>query len=228
MSTAAPVLAVTRLLQAIEAKAAELASHLHPAWLALASQQLGPLASALTGDKPSPTLSRLIGEVYGIRWPALPTLAHRVHRLVVLGRADVVRVLSTAALHARRDSMRRCIGRDLRRLLVERVGEVAYRELLARPGQGGLDAQPLEAAELHEDRLSTAGYRLLCEQGAWHSRQALAIARLSLAPAALDGEHVTPLPSGRPDLDSFFDHLPHYFPEHAWLFGSDMDRALSA
>jgi hypothetical protein len=233
-STAAPAAAalLQRLLQAADAKAADVAELCHPAWVDAAWRHLG-LDAGQARRVPQRRHAALLAEVYGLGWPALADLQTPAHRLALLGRRQIVRVLAIFTLHARRDSVRRSIGRDVRRLLVEGIGEPAYQHLLNGQAQALPSIQPLAAHELDLERLAAAGYRALCTQGAWRCRKSLAITRLSLAPTALDGAGdpagtKTRIRSTGSGADGVFDRLPDYFPEHAWLFGSDMGRALSA
>lgn len=233
-STAAAAAAdlLQRLLRAADAKAADVSELCHPAWVDAAWRHVG-LDAGQAHRVPQRRHAALLAEVYGLGWPALADLHAPAHRLALLGRRQILRVLATCTLHARRDSVRRSIGRDVRRLLVEGIGEPAYQQLLNGQTQALPSIQPLAARELDLERLAAAGYRALCAQGAWRCRKSLAITRLSLAPAALDGAGATDATKTRtrstgPSADEVFDRLPDYFPEHAWLFGSDMDRALSA
>lgn len=234
MSTvAAPAAAALlhRLLQAADAKAADLAAHFHPAWIEAAWRHVGAPAARHAQRVAPQRGSALLAEVYGLQWPALADLRPPAHRLALLGRVQILRVLAACALHARRDSVRRSIGRDVRRLVVDHIGEPAYQQLLASPAQGVAAVQPLNVPELDLDRLAGAGYHALCEQGAWQCRRSLALTRVSLAPAALEARRPRTASSAAPvrvDENGVLARLPDYFPEHTWLFGSDMDRALSA
>jgi hypothetical protein len=222
-----------RLLRQADTKAADLVLHLHPDWVAAAWQHAGPAAARQAPRVPRPRQSALLAQVYGLQWPALADLHPAAHRLALVERPQIVRALATAALFARRERVRRSIGRDVRRVLVDCVGDTAYRQMLGSPAQGpGCNQQPLAVTDLDPDRLAVAGYRALCAQGAWTCRRALAITRLTLAPAALDSAqqhaHRTSRSAEAADAMGVLHRLPDFFPELAWLFGSDMDRALSA
>jgi len=210
------------------AKAADLAAHVHPAWIEAAWRHAGAAAARHAQRVAPPRLAALLAELYGLQWPLLADLHVPAHRLALLNRPQVLRVLAACALHAQRDSVRRSIGRDVRSLLIRHIGAPAYQQLLTGPAQGAAAARPLSAPELDLDRLAGAGYHALCSQGAWQCRSALALTRLSLAPAVLEvRQGDTPPPAGM-DTHTVLARLPDYFPEHTWLFGSDMDRALSA
>lgn len=229
---AAPVALLQRLLQAADAKAADLAAHFHPAWIEAAWRHVGA-AAARHAQRVAPSRrAALLAQVYGLQWPLLADLRLPAHRLALLSRPQILRVLAACALHGQRDSVRRSIARDVRSRVIQHIGEPAYRQLLASPAQGATATRPLGAPELDLDRLAGAGYHALCAQGAWQCRSALALTRMSLAPAALEVPQEVrpghaPPPAGM-DTHTVLARLPDYFPEHTWLFGSDMDRALSA
>ena len=226
MIAAAPA-PLALLMQAVSAKSNRLVEQMHPAWVRRAFDSLGPGWDGLVQGLPAPRRSALLARAYGLRWPALTELGPRVHRLALLDLGATRRVLSLFALVARRDGLRRLISRDDRSLLAGHVGETAFQWLLACADSRKGEARPLAVADLGIDRLATHGYRLLCDQGAWSSRDALTFTRLCLPPA--DAQ----LPPGGADLDPVWtaqviEQLPNLFPELAWIFGSDMDRALSA
>jgi hypothetical protein len=221
------VLLVRRLLAAARDKSSAVASQLHPAWLQMAWQRIGiDPARGQTG----PDCSDALAAVYRLRWSSLTSLRHHAHRIALLPRPELMRVLAAVALHADRERVRRCIGRTLRGALIERVGETAYAALLATPVSRASPAGrtgTLSLAELDADRLAAAGYTWLRAGGHWHSRTLLPWVKLALPPAH---ERAEAFPAHERALDdeSPLGRLPDYLPEHAWLFGSPMDRALSA
>ena len=234
-ASAEPVPLLRHLLATARAKSADIAAQLHPAWVQAAWQRIGfetpPPAAA--GERGA---SALAG-VYGLRWASLAGFQHRAHRIALLPREQVLRVLGAVALHAERERVRRCIGRGARQAVIERIGEAAYNELLAAPRiNGNPAAGALSAAELDPERLAAAGYARLSERREWHCKHTLAWVRLALAPGSTQADPAFAFPSASssaapstsPPGDSMMARLPHYFPEHAWLFGSPMDRALSA
>lgn len=234
-ASAEPVPLLRHLLATARAKSADIAAQLHPAWVQAAWQRVGfetpPPAAA--GERGASAL----GAVYGLRWASLASFQHRAHRIALLPREQVLRVLGAAALHAERERVRRCIGRGARQAVIERIGEAAYNELLAAPRTNDhATAGALSAAELEPERLAAAGYARLSERREWHCKHTLAWVRLALAPGSTQAEPAfasastssSAAASNPPPGDSMMARLPHYFPEHAWLFGSPMDRALSA
>jgi len=223
-ASAEPVPLLRHLMATARAKSDDLVSQLHPAWVQAAWQRIGYDAApaAATG----PRCSAALAAVYGLRWASLAAFRQRAHRIALLPRDRLLRVLAAIGLHAERERVRRSIVRSTRLAIIERIGEPAYDELLAAPagapGQGG----PLSVAELDLERLAAAGCAHLGARREWHCRDSLAWVRLALAPGSTPA---SPSPSAAVhDTESPLARLPHYFPEHAWLFGSPMDRALSA
>ena len=118
--TSDDVLLVRRLLVAARAKSRAVAEQLHPAWLQMAGQRIGIDGTRALGNA---DCSAALAAVYRLQWPSLSSLRLRAHRIAVLPRADMMRVLAFIALHAQRERVRRCIGRPLRGALIDRVGE---------------------------------------------------------------------------------------------------------
>jgi hypothetical protein len=209
------------LFRAVDTKARCLADELHPSWRECISRDLG-LSPAL-GRRGSALLSA----AFELRWPSLAELREPVHRISLLGREQTVRVLALHALYAWHERVRVSIGREVRDFLVALVGGVAYGQLVGEAPSGLRNVVPLGPQELDADMLAAAGFRSLCRSGAWASRDAMAITRLSLPPpavkqaAALE-EGATATAAQRPLK------IDEYFPELTWLFGSDMDHSLSA
>jgi len=228
---ASAVESVRRLLDAIDRKSASLAADLHPAWIDAAWARLGPRAGVWAARVPPRRHSALLAKAYSLDWPSLAVFSEPAHRIALLDRSRMLRVLATCALDGRRDSVRRSVGRVVRHLLIEGIGESAYEKVLDSPARGMHVADPLGAFEVGQDRLAVEGFRALCAQAAWRNQSLITVVRLSLAPSAL-GEHlqVNERPNGSAvkSVDRMIDRLHEYFPELAWLFGSDMDRALSA
>ncbi|NKI93362.1 type III secretion protein HrpB4 [Rhizobacter sp. SG703] len=237
-ASAEPVPLLRHLLATARAKSADIAAQLHPAWVQAAWQRIGfDTPPAAAGARSEAALAAALGSVYGLRWASLAGFQHRAHRIALLPRDQVLRVLAAVALHAERERVRRCIGRGARQAVIERIGEPAYNELLAAPrATGHHGAGALSASDLDPDRLAAAGYARLSERREWQCRHSLAWVRLALAPGSTQSDpsfafpstSSSSAPSGSPTGDSMMARLPHYFPEHAWLFGSPMDRALSA
>ena len=218
-ASAEPVPLLRHLMAAARAKSDDLVAQLHPAWVQAAWQRVGFERAPAGG----PHAHRALAAVYGLRWAPLDALRQRAHRIALLPRAQVLRVLAAVALHGQRERVRRSIGRGARQAVIERIGEPAYNELLAAPPAPAAKATPLEPAELDLDYLAAAGCARLGERREWQCRDSLAWVRLALPPSATSTSGAAPA-----DADSPLARLPHYFPEHAWLFGSPMDRALSA
>ena len=214
---------VRQLLDAVRRRSADLADDLHPDLLEQGLQRLGlPAGPAIAG---SPKCAAALAELYCLQWPSLDRFEARAHRVALLPRRDMLRVLATLALHADRGRVRLSIGPGLRALLVERVGENAYRTLLESPSLHMVPARPFSAAELDADRLAWRGLEALVSIGAWSSHRLLQRARLAFEPSHVRTALRIVGGRARPEI---LERLSSYFPEHAWLFGSPMDRALSA
>jgi hypothetical protein len=164
--------------------------------------------------------------LYGLRWPSLARFERRAHRIALLPRAEILRVLTAVALHDDRERVRRCIERGLRGTIVRLVGEAAYQGLIDAPRRPARTPTALAAADLDSGRLASAGYAVLSAQSAWQCRDMLAWVRLALPLATPDAAE--PAWPALSEPAPVLDRLLTYFPEHAWLFGSPMDRALSA
>ena len=240
-ASAEPVPLLRHLLATASAKSADIAAQLHPAWVQAAWQRIGfDTPPASTGARSEAALASALGSalgsVYGLRWASLAGFQHRAHRIALLPRDQVLRVLAAVALHAERERVRRCIGRGARQAVIERIGEAAYNELMSAPRAEAGTSGALSASDLDPDRLAAAGYARLSERREWHCKHTLAWVRLALAPGSTQADAAFAFPSTSssaatstsPHGDSMMARLPHYFPEHAWLFGSPMDRALSA
>ena len=171
----------------------------------------------------------MLRTAWAVNWPGLSALANRLNRTALLPRQATLMWLCTAALFLRRRDVRRCVGRVQRQAFVDMVGAHVLEAIVATPESALAipDAPPLEGQTL--DGLASWAFLTLSEHGAWSSERARRLIGLCLPPdgaLACDSTRRTrlqPLPLG-----AFSDQLPHYFPDYSWLFGSNMDRALSA
>lgn len=216
---------VRRLLRAALAKSADVPAQLHPAWVQMAWQRAGIAAPPAEA---APGWSAALAAVYGLQWTSLVRFRQVAHRIALLPRDELLRVLAAVALHLERDRVRHSIGRGLRATMIERVGDVAYAGIVAAAcDRAGGAKGPLAMADLQPEALAARGYAALRDHGHWRNDSIAAWVRLALAPApsraapASEGAQAT-------DTASALQRLSLYFPEHAWLFGSPMDRALSA
>ena len=219
---------VQRLLGAAQQKSANLALHLHPGWLAAAVPD-GGADGALSAGTPqvATRASLLLGQAYGVRWPTVVSLRERLHRIALLTREPLLQVLGAAALFGRSADVRRCVGRPARSALIALIGEPAYAALLRTPDAGGA-SRPIELAELQAGDCVVQGYQLLQASARWACRDAALITRLSLPPDALGAALAAGGGTGAMvQVSGLFDRFDAFFPEQAWMFGSDMDRALS-
>jgi hypothetical protein len=214
---------IRQLLDALRRRSADLAADLHPAWREQGLRRLGLPRDPATAR--SPKCTGALAAFFGLEWPPLDRFALPAHRLALLPRHDMLRVLGAIELHAQRDRVRLSIGGGLRAMLIERLGEDAYRALVDAPSLRRSPSGPLSAAELDADRLASRGLDRLAGTGAWRSRRLLRRARLALEPARAKPGRSAAGGTAQPEI---LQHLSSYFPEHAWLFGSPMDLALSA
>jgi Bacterial type III secretion protein (HrpB4) len=225
----AQTLLLQRLLGSAQHKSAQLATQVHRGWLEAALPEDYP-DGALRAfcDRATTRTALLLAEAYAVRWPSLTSLRRRAHRIALLAREPLLRALAAAAFHGRSGDVRRCVGRQARHALVELVGEPAYAALLQTPDAGGA-VRAIEAADLQRDACAAKGYQLLQERGLLSCRDASLITRLSLPPGAVREAAAQPdTPISQVQLSGLFDRFDAFFPEQAWMFGSDMDRALSA
>ena len=211
-----------RLLEAVRCRSVDVAPDLHPDHLRQSCARLGLAPDAAV--ERSPACAAALSAMHELRWPGLDQFESRAHRIALLSRRERGQVLAAIALHAQRGRVRLCIGGGLRSALVERVGAPAYARLLDVPPLGEGSQHCFSLAELDAERLAQAGLAWLVDAGAWRSAALLRRVRLALAPGCAD----TPIRADRTASARSLDFLPTFFPEHAWLFGSPMDQALSA
>ena len=218
-----PVDCVRRLMEAARRKSLDVSANLHPAWKQGCWHRIG--VDAVTAARSPQRWSDTLAAFYKLQWPPIDRFQVRAHRIAVLPRAELLRVLAAIALHGERGRVRLSIGPGLRAAVIERVGEVAYVRMLEAPlplqgAQGGLTA-----AELEPERLAAVGLARLVECGEWRSSSLLSWMRVAIAP--LDETLLPGVKRVEAESREALSRLPSYFPEHAWLFGSPMDRALS-
>ena len=225
------IASLERLFCSVAEKSARLMFNIDPAWVDRAGHGLVSVAAAPRDAHADRRVSSALQVLYGVRWPSLGALAQRVHRLAVLPSVDVLRVLQAVALYERRGDVRRCIGRSARAGLGGRVGQPAFDLIVAtsgadasRPGESGPADTP--AAQLARD-----GFRVLEAHGGWTCPDAHRLVSLCFSPdepAGLFGPAVAARTAPPAALDALIQRLDLLFPEYAWLFGCDMDKALSA
>jgi Bacterial type III secretion protein (HrpB4) len=222
-ATAGSATVIRRLLADASAKSRDLSISLHPAWVQRGLRRIG-LDPSIAASRPQ-RWSAALAALYGLHWPGLDRFVAPAHRIALLPRDELRRVLAAVALHAERQRVRLCIGRDARAALLQRLGTPAYEQLLQAPPLKAGAAGPLSAAELDADRLVATGIARLVAGRQWHDERLLRWLRLAIAP---DHANALPRAPAGADLQDLLTRLPSCFPEHAWLFGSITDRALSA
>jgi hypothetical protein len=220
---------VARLLALAADKSACFVVQLHPAWMDPAWHGAAAWLATISEAPARRQASLALRKAWGVQWPSLGALGHRLNRAALLPRQALVAWLCAAALFLRRREVRRCVGRKQRQMLVEMVGRPAIDAIVAAPEAGPVpqNAPPLEGQST--ESLAVWAFGLLSAQRAWTCEHARRLIALSLPPAAIgrplqaDHHAAQALPMG-----GFSDQLADYFPAYSWLFGSDMDRALSA
>jgi hypothetical protein len=235
---------IQRLLQTIDAKSAAFESHFDPAWRKAVWQSVGFDVLKVSGDEaadenPSPetlfsgaATHRRVADVYSLRWPKLSVFRQRAHRLALLSRRQILQVFATLALYTERNRVRCSIQKSVRTLLIDHmVGPTAYQRLINSPITQGMNtsSEPLALSELNVIAWAQIGYRLLCQTGLWTNRECLAIVKMSFPPStpAAQSQGLSS-PANLVEITHALNHLPDFFPELTWLFGSDMENALSA
>ena len=224
-----------RLFAGVADKSARLVFNIDHAWVDRACRGLFGVAAGPRDAHADRLVSSALQAVYGVRWPSLGALVQRVHRLAVLPLVEVLRVLQAVALYERRGDVRRCIGRSARVGLIDRVGQPAFDAIMATPGADASAPGEIGLAVTSPAVLARGGFQALAVHGAWACPDSERLVALCLPPDSRD-EHVAagaPLaPASREpftaDLHGLIQRLDLLFPEHAWLFGCDMDKALSA
>jgi hypothetical protein len=200
---------------------------MHPDWIEAALPGRVHWALSQAGGAKGGRLSMLLASAYGVAWPDLLTLRHRAHRVALLPMPACKQVLAMVALYAKRGSVRRCVGRTARLSLVAMVGEPAYWALV-KTTETHAQAVDHEVAHRSLEECAAHGYRLLNDNGLLTCKKASLITRLTLARDALSAAPLTSRAVPHHELSDLLHRLDQFFPEHSWLFGSDMDRALSA
>ena len=152
----------------------------------------------------------------GVGQVGLPTLLSHAHRLAVLEKDDLQRVLAARMLIGRRAALARCIDGAYLAGLAGLLGEAALAALTQRehwaPDPGG----PLPALDLAQ--LAEAGLHALIADGTVSDPSLAQLMRLTIGMQA----PVSPCagtPIAETQAEAFMATLPVLFPELSWLFG---------
>jgi Bacterial type III secretion protein (HrpB4) len=220
-----------RLLTSIAEKSANFIFNIDPARVDRASRglitTLGEPRSAYSDGLTSSALQI----IYDVRWPGFGALVRRLHRLSALPLLDVLRVLQAVALYERRSDVRRCVGRDARSSLIDRIGLPAFDMIVATPGANAGPQSELNIADMPVALLARGGFQALEMHNCWECADSRHLVALCLPFDELVSRRVpsafakSALPAT--DLHGLIERLDLFFPEHAWLFGCDMDKTLS-
>src|SRR4051812_7791813 len=95
-----PVDCVRRLMAAARRKSVQLALELHPAWKQGCWHRIGVDAAAVA--RSPERWSATLAAFYKLQWPPIDRFQLRAHRIAVLPRAELLRVLAAVALHGER------------------------------------------------------------------------------------------------------------------------------
>jgi len=221
-----PAAVLARILASAQRKSDALAQELHPTWLEHGLRKLALVTAASPAAERS--TARALAALYNLRWPGLDRFTLPAHRIALLPRPDLRRLLAAVALHAERGRVRISIGPGVRGALIGCVGQEAYGQMVAAPPPlKGVASRALTPAEADPERLAAAGATRLVEAGAWRSGTLLRWVQIALGPTVRTTSPAVATTAAQ-DTREALERLPIYFPEHAWLFGSPTDQALSA
>jgi Bacterial type III secretion protein (HrpB4) len=219
------------LFASLAEKSARFMFNVDPARVVHASRGLigtgGPRDAHLDG-----LVSSALQAIYGVRWPGFGALVRRLHRLSVLPLADVLRILQAVALYERRSDVRRCIGRSARRTLIDRIGQPAFDMIVTTPGEITGSLGPVDIVNIPVTQLARSGFKTLEINNCWECPDSRHLVALCLPPDHVEARREpgacskSVLPAT--ELHGLIERLDLLFPEHAWLFGCDMDKTLLA
>jgi hypothetical protein len=205
-----PVLELSLLLQAYQARLRRLAEDIDPSWLDV-------LAREQDCAPPAPDLAPQWRSALLRNWLRLGPVAPAAftppaHRIATLDKSELLPVLAARALYAHRAVLARCVDGALLARLRALVGAPALAAVRAAGADGG-PAAPLPA---HATLLDWAvdGYARFERDGVWSDATLQRLVQVML-PA-----HAAAAPGG-PDGESaaLVALLPTLFPELTWLFG---------
>lgn len=163
------------------------------------------------------------------------------NRVAIVAPELLRRLLAARALFACRDAVRRCVARDTRRALRERVGATAFDTIVDMPS--GPKANAVLPDDMSSDALARRGWQLIAADGASSNATLRNVVELSLAsvsdelsqapalarlgakqPDGID-EATSPKAMGEgvaadhTETDHFFSATRRMFPELQWIFG---------
>jgi hypothetical protein len=220
---------LAQLFEAARSKSNDFASHVHPAWADAAWKGSSEWLAAAPEGAAKHEASLALQGAYNVQWPSLASLADCLQRAALLPRPVLLQLLCASAVFQRRQEVLRCVDRASRKTLMELVGAAAFEVILDANDVVGDTVEPLPSNIVSADTLAAWAFDRLELQGAWSCPQARTLVALSLSPAALGRAQRSHRPKRRAQsLAAFVVRLEKFFPEYVWLFGSDMDRALSA
>jgi hypothetical protein len=199
----------------------ELPQRVHPAWIDTLEVDPALLACAGPG-----LMSTVLQARFDLCWPDLSAASHARELAWLLPAGQLQRLCAARALYAFRGPLARSVDAASRRGARALLGTEAFDALLKLPEQRREERAlpPLEA-----DSIVVAGWGLLECQLPWRDARSRRLAELALPPAAsLAG----PVPGAgqaqAAEHVEFVTAVKHLFPEHQWLFGSELASLKSA
>jgi hypothetical protein len=197
---------------------ATLLERMHPAW----AQAMGLDQGKLAGAAPSALGSRAVwAEAVAARLD-LSAAKEPLQLLWLLPPSQIRRVCSARMVFTCRGALARSVDAQARRSARALVGAAAFEALIAVPAQRSIGVSALAALEAGFTDID--GFALLQAGSSWSDARAQRLVQLVLppaqtvaeAPVRCDAEHAL-----------FSHHFPTIFPEHAWLFGSNLAHTTS-
>jgi hypothetical protein len=210
-----PVLQLSMLFQAYQARLRRLGDDIDPSWLDKLAREDGFTLPA--SEQALQWRSAQLRTLLRLGPVAPAVFTPPAHRLATLDKPALLVVLTARALYARRAALARCADGVVLARLRTLVGAPALAILRAigagvPSGRGG-DPAPLPGAALLLD-WAMDGYALFERDGAWRDATLRRLVQVTLPvdAAAAPGD-----PTG--DSAALVVLLPALFPELAWLFG---------
>ena len=218
---------VGKLMQACRRKSLDAIQEVHPSRLHEVLEQVG-LGAAWRGELETPAGQALVRHALSLHWPGLEAFAALHWRLALLPRRVLCQALAAIGLHADRARVRLTLSGTVRSALVSAVSERVYLLMLRERAPHRAGSGALSEAEAQADTLARKGLGVLVGAAAAGAPDVLnPWIRSALPAAATQPTLLSPAP-GEITALADFHILSHYFPEYQWLFGSALEKTLSA
>lgn len=199
----------------------DLPQRVHPLWVDLLEVDPGVLASG--GPR---FMNAVLQARFDLRWPDLSAASHALELTWLLPPAQVRQVCAARALYGFRGLLARTVDAATRRGARLLLGSEVFNALVQLP-ERRREERPLPALE--PEGIVVAGWGLLGSQLAWRDVRLRRLVELALPPAATRArqalwrsrEHAA-------EHAEFVTAVKYLFPEHQWLFGSELASLKSA